>query len=212
MPVQTRRRISEIRGLPGDPRRDGQQLLQRALVARRLGRLADRLDRQSAVVDERDERLELVVLGTVVADRLVHRDDPEQEATLVAHRDEQRVLGIPGVGMTRAASRRHVAETERVPVHGASLHDVGAAPLEAIREKHGPVPAGPRVAEQHLLRLLVSVHGRHLEVVPLRPVEVDRDGPVAKRLADGACDSVEQRGKILTRPQKAGHLDEAPQR
>ena len=181
-------------------------------MPRRLRRLARRLDGKRRVVDERDEHFEVVVRGPAAAHGLVHRDDPEQEAALVAHRDEERVLGIPGVGVARTASFRHVARPERVPVDGAARHDVGAAPLEALGEEHRPVVAGPRVAEQHRLRLLVPVHGRHLEVVPLGPVEVDCDGPVAERLADGSGDGVEQRRKILTRPQKTGHLDEAPQR
>ena len=151
-------------------------------------------------------------VGRRPAHGLVDGDDPEQEASLVAHRNEERVLGIPGVGVARPPPLRHVARPERVPVDGAARHDVGATPLEALGEEHRPVFAGPRVPEQHRLRLLVPVHRRHLEVVPLGPVEVDRDGQVAERLADGSGDSVEQRRKILTRPQKAGHLDEAPQR
>ena len=181
-------------------------------MARRLRRLAHRLDGQRAVVDEGDEHVEVVVRGPAAADRLVDRDDPEQKASLVAHRDEERVLGIPGVGMARPSSLRDVARAERGPVDRAARHVVGAPALEALGEEHRPVVAGPCVAEQHGLGLLVAVHGRHLEVVPLGSVEVDRDGPVAERLADGARDGVEQRGKILTRPQKAGHLDEAPQR
>jgi hypothetical protein len=198
--------------LPGDARRHRKQLLERALVPRRLCGLACCLDGKRRVVDERDEHLEFVVRRSPAADRLVHRDDPEQEAALVAHRDEERVLGIPGVGVARAASCRHVARPERVPVDGTTQHDVGTAPLEALGEEHRPVLAGPRVPEQHRLRLLVPVHRRHLEVVPLGPVEVDRDGSVAERLADGPGDGIEQRRKILTRPQKTGYLDEAPQR
>ena len=181
-------------------------------MPRRLRRLACRLEGKRRVVDEGDEYVEVVVRGPPAGDGLVHRDDPEQEASLVAHRNEERVLGIPRVGVARPPSLRHVARPERVPVDRAARHDVGATPLEALGEEHRPVVAGPRVAEQHRLRLLVPVHRRHLEVVPLGPVEVDGDGPVAERLADGSGDSVEQRRKILTRPQKAGHLDEAPQR
>jgi hypothetical protein len=89
---------------------------------------------------------------------------------------------------------------------------VGAASLEALGQENGPILAWQRGAEQHLAGALVAVDRGHLEVVPGRPVEVDRDGAVAERLADRARDGVEQRGKILTRPQKAGDLDEAPQR
>jgi hypothetical protein len=41
---------------------------------------------------------------------------------------------------------------------------------------------------------------------------VGRDRPVAEGFADGARDGLEQRRKVLTRPQKTGYLDEAPQR
>ena len=132
-----------VRRLPGDARRYGEQLLERALVPRRLRRLADRLDGQRRVVDERDEHVELVVRRAAAADRLVHRDDPEQQASLVAHGDEQRVLGIPGVGMAGAPAFRHVARPERVPVDCAARHDVGAATLEALGEEDRPVVAGP---------------------------------------------------------------------
>ena len=181
------------RRLTRDPRRHGEQLLERALMPCRLRRFARRLDGERRVVDERDEHLQIVVRGPEAAERLVHREDPEKESLLVPHRDEESVLGVPGVGVARPAALRHIARPERVPVDGSARHDVG-------------------VAEQNLLRLLVPVHGRYLEVVPLRPVEVDGHGSVAERLADGAGDCVEQRGKILTRPQETGNLDEAPQR
>ena len=90
-----------VRGLAGDARRHGEQLLERALVPRGLRRLAHRLDGERRMVDERDENLEVVVGRPPAADRLVDRDDPEQEAAVVAHRDEERVLGIPGVGSAR---------------------------------------------------------------------------------------------------------------
>ena len=153
------------------------------------------------MVDERDENLELVVDRPPTADRLVDRDDAEQEAAVVAHRDEERVLRIPRVRMARPPSLRHVARPERVPVDRPARHDVGAAPLEPVGEKHRPVLARARIAEQRRPCLLVPIHSRHLEVVPLGAVDVDRDGPVAEGLADGSGDGVEQRGKILTRPQ-----------
>ncbi len=153
------------------------------------------------MVDEGDEHLELVVGRSPAADGLVDGDDPEQAPVLVAHRHEERVLGVPRVRARPRLSLRHVARSERVPVHGAGENDIRAATLEALREKDGPVVQRPRVAEQDVPGLLVAVHGRHLEVVPGLPVEVDGDGPIAERLADRAGDSVEQRGKILTRPQ-----------
>ena len=114
--------------------------------------------------------------------------------------------------MARPSSLRHEAQTERVPVDRSARHDVGAASLEPLGEENRPVVAAARVAEQRRSSFLVPVDGRHLEVVPRRPVDVDSDGAVAERLADGSGDSVEQRRKILTRPQEAGDLDEAPQR
>jgi hypothetical protein len=201
-----------VRGLARDLRRHREQRLESALVPVRLSGLACRLDCERRVVGERDEDVELLVGGPTAADRLVHGDDSEQQATLVAHRDEECVLGIPRVGMARARSLRNVARPERAPVDRSARDVVGAAPLEAVGEEHRPVLAGTRIAEQRRPSLRVPVHGRDLEVVPLRPIEVDRDGPVAERLADGSGDSVEQRRKILTRPQKTGYLDEAPQR
>ena len=201
-----------VRGLTGDAGRHGEQLLERTLVPRRVRRFAHRLDGEGRMVDERDENLEVVVGRAPAADRLVDRDDAEQEAPVVAHRNEERVLRIPGIGMAGPPSLRQVARPERVPVDRPGRHDVGAEPLEAVGKEHRPVLAGTRIPEQHRPGLLVPVHGRHLEVVPLGPVDVDRDGAVAEGFADGPRDSVKQRGKILTRPQKTGHLDEAPQR
>ena len=66
------------RRLPGDARRHREQLLERALVPRRLRGLACRLDGKRGVVDEGDEYVEVVVCGPPAADGLVHRDDPEQ--------------------------------------------------------------------------------------------------------------------------------------
>ena len=175
--------------------------MQRALVPLGLSRLVRRLDGKRCVVGERDEHLEVAVGGPPAAQRLVDRDDPEQDAPLVAHRDEEPVLGIPRVGMTRTPSSRSVGVSERVPVDGTGRHEVGAAPLEPLREQNGPGVAGLGVAEQRRPRVLVSVHRRNLEVVPLGLVEVHRDGAVAERFADGPGNGFEQRGEILTRPQ-----------
>ena len=110
------------------------------------------------------------------------------------------------------AALRHVARSERIPVDRAAQDDIGTPPFELLAEKHSPVVPGNRMPEQRRTGLVAPVDRRHLEVVPLRPVEVDRDRAVAEGFADRSRDGVEQRGKILTRPQKAGHLDEAPQR
>ena len=111
-------------------------------MPRRLRRLAHRLDGERRMVDERDENLELVVGRPPAADRLVDRDDAEQEATVVTHWNEERVLGIPGVGMARPLSLRQVARPERVPVDRPGRHDVGAVPREAVGQEHRPVAAG----------------------------------------------------------------------
>ena len=123
-----------------------------------------------------------------------------------------RAAGVDAHAIRRVLPVRHVARRERVPVDGAARDDVGAAALEALRQEDAPFLAGQRGAEQQLPGALVAVDHARLEVVPGRPVEVDGDRPVAERLADRARDCVEQRGQILTRPQKAGDLDEAPQR
>ncbi len=69
-----------------------------------------------------------------------------------------------------------------------------------------------RVADERRARVLVAVHDDDLEVVPRRPVKVHRDRAEAERLADRPGDRIEQRREIFTRPQEAGHLEEAPQR
>ena len=84
--------------LGGQAGRDLEELLERDLVPRRLGRLLRRLHGERGVIGERDEHVELLVGRTAPADRLVDRQDAEQMAVGVAQRDEERVLGMPGVG------------------------------------------------------------------------------------------------------------------
>ena len=70
----------------------------------------------------------------------------------------------------------------------------------------------PHAAEQRVPRRRVAVHDRDLEVVPLGPVEVDRDRAVTERLADCACDRAEHLRQLLLRAEEPRDLEEASKR
>jgi len=68
-----------------------------AVPAPELGRLR-LLDRDGRVRDDGAQQLELDRRRTAAGLRLVDGHDPEQRAVAGAHRDHQRVVGMPGVG------------------------------------------------------------------------------------------------------------------
>ena len=135
--------------LGGQAGRDLEQPLEGDLVPRRGCRLLRRLERKRGVVGERDEHFELFVGGTATADRLVDRQDAEQMAVGVAQWDEERVLGLPGVGTLARFERGNVARAvvDLAPVELAGRHDVRAAPGEAIVEQPLPVADAANLPE-----------------------------------------------------------------
>ena len=164
------------------------------------------------MVGERDEQIEFLVGRNAAAERLIEGKRPEEVSGRVPHRNEEGVLGIPRVRMRLALPVWRIARAERVPVDGTVRYVVGAAALEARVEQHDEVRSVARGAEEGRPCVFVSMHDRDLEVVPRGPVEVHRDRAEAEGLADRPRNRVEQGRKILPRPQKAGHLKEAPQR
>ena len=138
------------RRLGDQPRRHAEQALEREAVPRGLPALLRGLHRERCVLRERDEHVELLVGRPAPAHRLVDGEDAEQVAVGVAHRQEERVLGMPAV---LAAPRRrvgHVAAVAepRIPVVGTRGHDVRAAPLELRLEQRLPLVPRAHLPEQ----------------------------------------------------------------
>ena len=100
------------------------------------------------MIGERNEQVEFVVGRKAPGGGLVDGDHSEEDSAAVPHRHEQRVLGIPGVGMRLPLARRRVARAERVPVDRAVRDVVRAAPLEPLVEQDGKMRPFPRGAEQ----------------------------------------------------------------
>ena len=78
-------------------------------VPRGLACLLRRLHRERGVLRERDEHVELFVGRPPPAHRLVDGEDAEQVAVRVAHRQEERVLGMPAVLAAPGRRVGHVA-------------------------------------------------------------------------------------------------------
>ena len=66
------------------------------------------------MIRERNEQVELVVRRHTTAERLVDGDHSDKIACRVTHRNKQRVLRIPRVGVRLPLARRRVARAERV--------------------------------------------------------------------------------------------------
>ena len=194
-------------------RRHREQLLERESVARGLGGLLRRLHGERGVVGERDEDVELLVGRAEAAHRLVDGEDADEVAVVMAHRHEERVEWMPRVG---ADARRVIGEIEVAavlrPVELAGRHEVRPSLAETVGEQRLPVLDPAHEPDEDRLRLGTAVHRRALEVVPLRTVEVDRDGLVAERLGDDAGDRTEERREVVGRPNEPRDLEEATQR
>ena len=106
-------------------------------MPRRLRRLLRRLHRERRVVGERHEHVELLVGRAEAAHGPVDRDDPEQMPVGVAHRQEERVLRMPGAGF---------------PVARAGRDDVGAAAAEAGAQQRLPFRVVAHLPEEGGLR------------------------------------------------------------
>ncbi len=198
-------------GLRGKARRDLEQPFERNLVSRRARRLLRRLQRERSVVGESDEHFELLVGRTAPADRFVDRQDAEQVAVGVAERDEEGVLGLPGVGALPRCERRDIARpvVDLRPVEFAGRHDEGATPSEALVEQALPVADAANLPEQLPSRGIAPMHGRDAEVVPRRAVDVDHDALVAERLGDGSRDRGQQLEQVTACTHECRDLEEA---
>ena len=177
----------------------------------RRRRLLRRLHGDRRMVGERDEHVQLLVGRTPAAERLVDGEDAEQVAVVVAHRHEESVERMPAV---RARAGRDVGDVAFAvrPVELAGLQEVGAAPREVLREQRLPLLDRANVTDQRLARLGPAVDGRDVEVVPRRPMEVDRDRRVPERFRDHPRDRREQLGKVVALANERRDLDEAAQR
>ncbi len=139
--------------LAGEPRGDGEQLLEGALVPGRVGRLPCGLHGERRVVGERDEHVQLVVGGAHAVDGLVHGEDSEHGPVGAAHRHEQRVLGSPRVRAGRPwLDGGYVREADRVPVHRSCGHDERAAAEKALVEERRPSPRPARMRPSSVVR------------------------------------------------------------
>jgi hypothetical protein len=157
-----------------------------------VGGVLRHTERERGVLGDRDERVDLVVGGAPATVRLVHRDDPDEEALGVAQRHEQRVLRRPGVGVVARRDPRHVAiDAQPLPVELAARHEVGAAAGEALVEERHPCLARRALPYEGAHRLLRADDGRGEHVVERRPVDVHHDGAVPEQLPDRAADVLE---------------------
>ena len=84
--------------------------------------------------------------------------------------------------------------------------------MEALGEERLPLLDAAHVADERLPRLLAAVHCRRLEVVPFRPIDVDRDRAVPERLGDDARDRPQQRGHVPGRADEARDLEQPAER
>jgi len=196
----------------GQARRHQQQPLESAAIAVRTGALLRALECQSHVLGQRHQHLQLRVGGTQPRHGLVHRKDPQQVPVVSGQRHEQRILGVPGVGIIADRDVRGDRQHVVLPVVLPSGYEVDAAALEPVIQQRRPRVPAAAGAEQLLDRLLVVVaHRGHLEVIPGRPVEVDHDRLVAERVGDGAGDRVQHLGQRLVIAHHAGNVQEAAQ-
>ncbi len=194
--------------------RHPQQLLERKPVPRCVRRLLCRLQRDRSVVSKGNEDFEVVVgrAPTVRAGSSTDRM-PEEMTGLVAHRHEERVERMPRVLADAGLLVREIKVLAgRPPVELARGHDVRPAPVETLREHRLPLLDPAHVADERLPRRLVTVHRRGLEVVPLRPVQVDRDRAVAEGLGDHARDRHQELRDVVGRADEPRDLEQAAER
>ena len=197
----------------GQARRHPEQLLEREAVACGLGRLLRRLHGDCGVVGECHENVELLVGRTQAAHRLVDGEDADEVAVVMAHRHEERVERMPRVvADARRAIRKIEVPAVFRPVELAGRDEVRAALAETVGEQRLPVLDPAHEPDEDGLGLGAAVHRRALEVVPLRAVEVDRDGLVAERLGDDARDRTEEAREVVGGANEPGDLEEATKR
>ncbi len=98
------------RGAAVELGRDAQEVLDRGVVTRALGLRLGVLDRDGDVRRHRAQDLEVVVGRAPAAERLVHREEAQDLRSGAEERHEERVVGVPGVGVVAGRDLRHVGE------------------------------------------------------------------------------------------------------
>ena len=200
------------RAARGQLGRDAQQVLDRGAVARRLGRELGVLD------DARHERrhggqdLERRVGRAAAVERLVEREEGEPAAVGGGERDEQRVVGVPGVRPLAGHAAGHPRHVQALEVELVVRHQEGAVTAEALVEQLVELGGLDPPAEQLLPRLLVLILGDHdLVVVPGRAVQVHHDGRVAQLLGHGGGGRLEQPRQVVAGADDGGHVEQGAQ-
>ena len=118
------------------------------------GRLLRVLERERGVLGDADEHVEALVGRPAAVGRLVDGHDAEHVAAGRAQRHEQRVLGVPAVGVRVRVGLRDVrGQPVLAPVVAAVLDQVRAAALEARVEQRRPVGRGRGLPEQRVAGL-----------------------------------------------------------
>ncbi len=141
--------------LGGEAAGDAQQLLDVLAVPARRLRVLGGLDRHARLRRRSDEDVEVAVRRAPAGGGLVDAEHAEDGAGQGAQRDEQGVLGAPGVRIVGGDDRRDVGERRvELPVEGAVGDEVRAAALEALVDELRPLlrgrarcrsaPGGPR--------------------------------------------------------------------
>ena len=88
------------------------------------------------------------------------------------------------------------------------LDEVRPAAQEPLVEQRRPLVPVVRAPEQGPADVVVSVHGRDTEIVPLAAVEVEHDRAEAEDLGDRLRDQGEDRREIALGPDEVGYSDE----
>jgi hypothetical protein len=154
------------------------------------------------------EGVDLLVGGPAARVRLVHGNDSEELARRAAEGHEERVVGLPGVGVGAGLDVGYVgAAGDLLPVEALGGHEVGAPPLEARCQERHPGLAEGGLAEQRLDRLVVPHRGRGEHVVEGRAVDVHHHRVVAERLTDRARHLPENVLKILVAAHRGRALE-----
>ena len=185
----------------GQPRGHLEHVLEHALVLGGRGHVLGDPDGQGRVPRARHERVQLGVGGPAAGLGLVDRHDAEELAARAAQRHEQRVVGLPGVGI----------------VGGLDLGDVGAArdllPVEASVAARSRRRGARSAARAAASRSRAARSGRAASWIDSSsptaaavnmssnagPVDVHHHGAIAERLADRARHLPEHVLQVLVR-------------
>jgi hypothetical protein len=192
--TQAQRHLQKVRERRAVPRR--------GLVRLRI------LDRERDVISQRDEDVELTVVGAAQRIGLVDGHHSEQGSVRCLQRYEKDVVRMPRVRIVGdRVDRRCIGRPRPAPVVRARQDDVRAPAQEAFVEQRPKVVPRPRAPHERRARLLAPADRRHAEVVPGRAIERDRDRLIPERLADRPCQVAQALGQAAARTGQTGHLD-----